>query len=42
MSVNMQCITTVLIIKKATVPNSENVKDSSYGNKYLRKIKINL
>ena len=24
------------------MPNSENVKDSSYGNKYLRKIKINL
>jgi len=40
----MQCITTVLIIKKATVSksHSQNVKDSSDGNKYLRKIKINL
>jgi len=34
--------TTVLIIKKATVSNSQNVKDSSHGNKSLRKIKINL
>ena len=24
------------------MPNSQNVKDSSYGNKYLQKIKINL
>jgi len=42
MSVNMQCITTVLVIKKAAVSNSQNVKDSSHANKYLRKIKINL
>jgi len=34
--------TTVLIIKKATLSNSQNVKDSSHGNKCLRKIKINL
>jgi len=37
-----QCITTVLIIKTVTVPNSQNVKDSSHGNKYLRKVKLNL
>jgi len=30
------------LIKKATVPKSQNVKDSSHGNKYLRKIEINL
>ena len=41
MSVNMQCITAVLIIKVATVSKSQNVKDSSHANKYLRKIKIN-
>jgi len=38
----MQCTTKALIIKKATVSKSQNVKDSSHGNKYLRKIKINL
>jgi len=37
----MQCSATVLIVKKATVSNSQNVKDSSHGNRYLRKIKIN-
>jgi len=42
MIVNMQCITAVLIMKKATVSKSQNVKDSSHANKYLRKIKINL
>jgi len=42
MSVNTWCITTVILIKKATVSMSQNVKDSSHGNKYLRKIKINL
>jgi len=42
MSVNMWCITTVLIIKKATMSNSQNVKDSSHGNKYLKKIKIKI
>jgi len=35
--VNMQCIITVLIVKKATVSKSQNVKDSSHANKYLRK-----
>ena len=40
--VNMQCIITVLIIKKATVSKSQNVKDSSHANKYLRKIQVNL
>ena len=40
--VNMWCITTVLIIKNATVSYSHNVKDSSRANKYLRKIRINL
>ena len=38
----MRCVTTVLTIKKATVSNSQNVKDSSHANKNLRKIKINL
>ena len=33
--VNMQCIITVLIIKKATVSKSQNVKDSSHANKYF-------
>jgi len=33
----MQCITTVLIIENATVSKSQNVKDSSHANKYLRK-----
>jgi len=42
MNVNTRCITTVLIIKKATVSKSQNVKDSSRANKCLRKIKINL
>jgi len=42
MSVNMRCIATALIIKKATVSDSKYVKDSSHANKYLRKIKINL
>jgi len=42
MSINMRCVTAVLIIKKATVSKSQNVKDSSPANKYLRKIKINL
>ena len=42
MRVIIQCITTVLVIKKATVSKSQNVKDSSRGNNYLRKIKINL
>ena len=42
MTVNMWRITTVLIIIKATVSKSHNVKDSSNANKYLRKIKINL
>ena len=31
-----------VIIKTATVSNSQNVKDSSHANKYLRNIKINL
>jgi len=30
------------LIIKATVSNSQNVKESSYANKSLRKIKINL
>jgi len=34
------CVTTVLIIKKATVSKSQKVKDRS--NKYVRKIKVNL
>jgi len=38
----MRCIITVVIIKKATVSESQNVKDSSHANNYLRKIKINL
>ena len=42
MRVIIQCITTVLVIKKATVSKSQSVKDSSHGIKYLRKIKINL
>jgi len=42
MIVNMRCITTVVRIKKATVSNSQNVTDSSRGNKYLLKMKINL
>jgi len=35
-------ITTVLIIKQATVSKSQNVKNISHANKYLRRIKINL
>ena len=41
-SINLQCVTTVLIIKNATVSKSQNVKDRSRANKYLRKIKVNL
>ena len=33
---------TVLIIKNATVSKSQNVKDSSHGNEYLRKIKTKI
>ena len=36
-SVNEWCVTT-----KATVSKSQNVKDRSHANKYLRKIKVNL
>jgi len=32
-------ITTVLIIKKATVSKSQNVKESSHPNKYVEKLK---
>ena len=42
MSVNMRCVTTVLIIIKATASESKNVKERSHANKYLRKIKVNL
>jgi len=39
-SINVWCVTTVLIItKKATVIKSQNVKDRSQRNKYLIKIK---
>jgi len=38
----MWCITTVLTINKATVSKSQNVKDSSDKNKYLRIIEINI
>jgi len=34
-------VTAVLVIEKATVSKSKNVKDSSNANKYLRKIKVN-
>jgi len=40
-SINLWCVTTVLIIKNATVSTSQNVKDRSPANKYLRKIKVN-
>jgi len=42
---NKVVLITILIIKKATLSNSQNVKDSSHANKYLKKnkkIKINL
>ena len=35
-------VTTVLTIKNATVSKSQNVKDRSHANKYLRKVKVNL
>ena len=35
-------VTTVLIIKNGTVSKSQNVKDRSRANKYLRKIKVNI
>jgi len=38
----MRCITTLIIIKMATVPNSQYVKDSSHESKCLRKIKIHI
>jgi len=37
-SLTDECITTLFIIKKASVPNSQNLKNSSIGNKYPRKI----
>jgi len=36
----MRCTTIVLIIIKATVSKSQNVKDSSKANKYLKKINL--
>jgi len=36
---NKVVLITILIIKKATVSNSQNVKDSSHANKYLKKNK---
>ena len=41
MSVNLWYITAVLIIKKAILSKSQNVKDRSHANNYLRKIKVN-
>ena len=42
-SVNMWCITTVLIIKNAgAMPKSQNVKDSSRANKYLRNPRLKM
>ena len=41
-SVNVWCAKTVFIINKATVSKSQNVKDRSHANKYLRNIKVNL
>ena len=42
---NVWCVATVtlvLIIKKDAVSKSQNVKDGSHANKYLRKNKVNL
>ena len=36
------CVCVCVCVKKSTVSNSQNVKDSSHGNKCLWKIKINL
>jgi len=41
-TINLCCVTTVLIIRNATVSKSQNVKDRSHANKYLRKSKVNL
>ena len=41
-SINTWCITTVLIMKNASVSTSQNVKDRLHVNKYPRKIKVNL
>jgi len=40
--INLLCVTTVHIIKNATVSKSQNVKVISCANKYLRKNKVNL
>ena len=42
MSVNLWCVTTVLIIKKAILSKSRSLKDRSHANKSLRKIKVNI
>ena len=36
-SINLLCVTTVFIIKNATVSTSQDVKDRSHANKYLQK-----
>ena len=40
MSVNMRCITTVHIIKKATVSKSQNVKDSDDSTQLNRELRM--
>ena len=40
-SINLWCVATVRVIKKATLSKLQIVKDRSHANKCLRKVKVN-